>query len=229
MKYQRSRFQPKDAQILSEFLNFLRLNHWTLTSMAYQRRPKHIPLVTPDELIEDERKPERLGTFLLKRKERIICMFKIDKHPHDEKTVVFHNAETHPDFQRKGIFWRSLCIPYLRNICHGNYNRIDATTWVLNRKAIPVYKRMGFRLVPKTSLEMENYLPVIVRDPAVQSFFSKYDFIRTLQCRRSYGYDKLDIGAHSVFEYNWKSGDDRLHVQIDRIQKEIIKIDCRCA
>ena len=219
-----SRFQPGDADALAAFLNNLRQNHWTLTSLAFQRRPEVVPLVTGEELIEDNMQPERIGTFLLKRDENITAMLQIDDKFGDGTVAVFSGAETHPCYQRRGTFWRHLGDPCLRRMCEREFERLEAVTWIFNRKGIPLYKRVGFRAVPGTSLLMENYLPLILRHPAARPFFADYDFIRTLQNKRSYQYDNLEYHGLSLFEYHWKAGAQELRVLVEWQRRQIVSI-----
>ena len=223
--YQLSSFSPTDASALAIFLNHLRKNHWSLTSSAYQRKPEPVPLVGEDDLIRDNVKRNRIGTFLLRREDQIISMLQVDDKHGDGRVAVFSGAETLPEFQRRGIFWRSLGIPCIRRLCAKGFDRIDAITWTFNRKGIPVYKRMGFRAVPGTSLVMENYFPLIVRHPSTRSYFDRYDFIQTLHNRRSYGYDAVDLDGLRVFEYQWKSGEERLRVLIDCQRQRIAFVE----
>jgi hypothetical protein len=75
---------------------------------------------------------------------------------------------------------------------------------------------------------MENYLPSIVKHPDAQPYFDKYDYIRTLQNKRSYGYDAMEVNGLSVFEYCWKprKADDTLRVLVDWKKKEIVRVEC---
>ena len=41
-----SSFQSQDAEEVAVFLNELRQQSWSLTSLAYQRKPEHVPLIT---------------------------------------------------------------------------------------------------------------------------------------------------------------------------------------
>jgi hypothetical protein len=92
-----------------------------------------------------------------------------------------------------------------------NFERLEAITWAFNRKGIPLYKRIGFRAVPGTSLVMENYLPLILKHPNTQAYFSRHDYIRTLQNKRSYGYDNITNHGLDVFDYQWLAKDVAVH------------------
>jgi RimJ/RimL family protein N-acetyltransferase len=224
--YMRAKFCPEDAGPLADFLNDLRQNHWTLTSLAFQRQPDVIPLVRPEELIEGNLQAGRIGTFLLKRDETIIAMLQIDDRYGDGRVAIFSGAETHPAYQRRGTLWRHLGGPCLREMCNRGFERIEAITWPFNRKGIPLYKRVGFRAVPGTSLIMENYIPLILNHAETRLFFKNNDFIRTLQYQRSYGCDAVEYRGLSLFEYRWKSGEEELQVMVDWQHQRIASIHC---
>lgn len=184
--FRRSRFAADDAQDLAAFLNWLRVRHWTLTSLAYQREPAEKPIATARELIEADRSAQRIGTFLLRKGDAIIACVVVDEREEDGRRVaVFSGAETHPEFQRRGTFWRWLGIPLIRAFCHGSYDRLEAVTWALNRKGIPAYERFGFRRVPGEGLSLVNYLPMLAKHPELQSRLQGMDLIRDLSLEGS--------------------------------------------
>lgn len=218
-------FNAHDVSELVEFINDLRQNHWSLTSLAHLRQPDETPMATAEQLIQAEQQPNRIGTFLLKYNGRIISMLQLDDKHGDGKVAVFSGVETHPDFQRRGTVWRHLFNPCLRQICTMHFERLEAITWAFNRKGIPLYKRIGFRAVPGTSLVMENYLPLIIKHPDTQAYFARHDYIRTLQNKRSYGYDDIEANQLDVFEYKWETQGEELVVQIDWQNKRIVSVE----
>ena len=219
-------FRSENALELSEFLNNIRKNHWTLTSNAYQREPDQKPLINSRNIVQDLKKCKILT---LNRDNQIISAMRITPKKSDPSLVIFSHVETHPDFQKRGIFGLTLGNACLRKMCESNIcKRVELTTWSFNRKGIPFYKRGGFRAVPGTNLLMENYLPSIVKHPDAQPYFDRYDYIRTLQNKRSYGYDAMEVNGLSVFEYCWKprKADDTLRVLVDWQTKEIVSVEC---
>ena len=218
------KFTSRDARAFADFLNHVRQNHWTLTSQAGQREPDRVALVAAEQLVEEDCNSNRAGSFLLKRDGRIVSCLQVDDKFGDGQVAVFSHAETLPEYQRRGIFGRLLGEVCLRKICSMGFERIEASTWSFNRKGIPLYKRAGFRGVPGTSLHMENYLPLVLRHPSTQSYFSRCDYVRTLQNKRSFGYDAVDAYGLSVFEYRWRSKEDRLRVLIDWQRRQIASI-----
>ena len=194
-----SRFQPQDAGEVAAFLNELRQQSWSLTSLAYQRKPEHVPLVTAEALLQEQREHlHRIGHYILRYKDHIIASMKIDDKFGDGQVAVCAELETHPSFQRRGIPWFRL-LPCVRQVIEMEFQWIELVTWVFNRKGLPLYKRCGFRAVPGTSLLMENYLPLIIRHPILQPYFQRHDYIKTLVNKRSYGYDHLQYHDLYVF------------------------------
>ena len=192
--------------------------------MAYMPKPERVPLVTAEELLTAEGRPDRIGTFLLIKSGEIISSLVVDDKHGDGTVAVFSGVETLPRFQRRGTFWRHLGIPCVRQIAAIGFERLEAVTWVFNRKGIPLYKRAGFRAVPGTSLTMENYIPMILRHSECQPFFRQHDFLRTLKSDRTYGYDSVVVNDREVFSYRWTTGRSSLDVLVDWHVKQIASV-----
>lgn len=222
-------FEPKQAQELASFLNDLRCRTWSLSSFGFQRQPNNLSLIEPKELIEENCHSDRIETFILYRCKEIVSAVKLDDKLGDGNIAVISGVDTHPVYQKRGTFGNFLGKHCIREIISRHFLRIEIETWSFNRKGIPLYKRGGFRAVPGTNLLMENYLPSIVKHPDTQAYFDRYDYIRTLQNERSYGYDAIEVNGLSVFEYCWKPRkfDDTLRVLVDWQKKEIVDIECK--
>jgi RimJ/RimL family protein N-acetyltransferase len=218
-------FRVADAGPLAAFLNRLRRDAWSLTSLGYARRPEIPPAVTPDELVAASQHPRSRGPFVLRCDERIVSTIFVDDRDGDGRVMMVSRLETDPEFQQRGTFFRHLGAPLVRQFCQPGIERFEATTWTFNRKGIPLYKRAGFRAVPGTWLAFENYLPAIVNHPGCRAFFALHDPLRTLRCRRSYGYDDCTEGEMSVFVYEWEAGDARLRVAVDWARQRIASIE----
>jgi len=222
-----SRFQSQDAEEVAAFLNELRQEHWTLTSLAFQRKPEHLPLLTGEDLREEQRKQLHcLGYYLLRHKGCVVASMKINDKFGDGQVAVCAELETHPAFQRRGIPWFRL-LPCVRQVIEMDFQWIELVTWVFNRKGLPLYKRCGFRAVPGTSLLMENYLPLIIRHPVLQPYFRRRDYIKTLVNKRSYGYDHLQYHDLYVFQYQWRAGAEEWEVLVDFQRRQVASISCR--
>jgi hypothetical protein len=227
--YEIRTFRPEQAQELAIFLNNLRCRTWTLSSFGFQRQPENISLIGSKELIEENCHNDRIATFILYRCNEIISAAKLDDKLGDGNIVVISGVDTDPVYQKRGVFGNSLGKYCIRETIRRHFLRIEIETWSFNRKGIPFYKRGGFRAVPGTNLLMENYLPSIVKHPDTQAYFDRYDYIRTLQNERSYGYDAIEVNGLSVFEYCWKprKSNDTLRVLVDWQKKEIVQVECK--
>lgn len=219
-----SSFQPADARELAAFINWMRTCHWPLTSLAFARRPDPVPLVKPQDLVAAHSRPEHIDTVLLRHRGRIVSVVHVDDRFGDGRVAVFSQVETHPDYQRRGTFWRFLGNPCLRKACAAGYERLEAVTWPLNRKGIPLFKRVGFRVVPGTALLLENYLPLILRHPGAQPFLAAHDYLRTLRSRRGYGQDAVQLCGLELFIYEWRHDDAELRVEVDRRRRQVVSV-----
>jgi GNAT superfamily N-acetyltransferase len=224
MSYQISRFHESDASELAGFLNHIRQHHWSLSSFAHNREPRDIKAISAQDLIAEHHLPGHLGTFLLRKDGQLVSSISITDRHEDGKVAVLSRLDTHPRFQRRGLAW-SLGVFCIRRCVEMGFDLIKLQTWPYNRKGIPLYKRAGFRAVPGTSLDMENYLPLILKDHSVGHYFRDVDYITALQGRRSYGYDDRIHNATSVFEYQWKSVHGGLIVEIDWRNRQIAAVE----
>lgn len=225
MMFAKTKLNPDNAEEFAQFLNWMRDQHWSLSSQGYRTKPSHVEPITARDLLRDEGRPNRVGTFILKCDGAVIASVRVDERHDDGRIAIMSAAETAPLFQRRGTFWRQLGLPVIRVLCSGTFDRIEALTWPFNRKGIPVYKRFGFRAVPDSSLLMENYLPLIARHPDLCSYFSETDLLRALTTTRSYGYDDVTCGGMSAFVYEWSGPAGLLRVLVDWRQHRISTID----
>lgn len=223
------RLRPDNTDDFAAFLDDLYSHHWSLTSQAYQREPDSKTHANPRELLEELVERKHVTTFLLKKDGRIISSMRVTRDQADAGKVVFSHVETHPDFQKRGIFALALGEACLRMVCESDSKRIEITSWSFNRKGIPLYKRYGFRSVPGTNLLMENYLPSIVKHPNAQPYFARHDYIRTLRNERSYGNDAVEFNDLSIFVYRWlpRNSVDSLYVAVDWQHETIVDVKCR--
>lgn len=225
--FTRSRFQAADAEEAARFLAGAGESSRPLTSASLRRRPGDLDLATATQLLEGDRHPDRLGTFLLKRDGAIIALVHVDDRQDGGRAAVFSGVEISPTYRRGGTFWRLLGVPLIRVFASSaSFDRLEAVTSSSTR--ISVYRRFGFRAVPGSSPGiMENYLPTIVRHPAVRGFFARCDFLRGLENRRSHGGDHIACGNLNLFAYRWSGGGDRLRVMVDWERRQIVAIERR--
>lgn len=223
--FAKSKLNSDNAEEFARFLNRMRDEHWSLSSQGFRTKPTQAEPANARALVRGERHPNRVGTFILKCDGNVIASVQVDEKQDDGRVAVMSAAETAPLFQRRGTFWRQLALPVIRVLCSGSFDRIEAVTWTLNRKGIPVYKRFGFRAVPNTSLLMENYLPLIARHPDLGAYFRETDLLRGLTTTRSYGYDDVTCCGLSAFVYEWSSTAGSLRVLVDWRRRQVAAIE----
>ena len=212
----RSRFQAFDAQEAARFLAGLGGRSSGSTASAAQ-------------LVEADRQPDRLGTFLLKRDGAIIALVHVDDRQDGGRVAVFSGVEVDSKCRQEGSFWRLLGEPLIR--AFASTSSFDRLLAVAESKGDPMlvsaYRRLGFRVVPQPSSQklMENYLPFVIRHPAVAGFFARHDFLRSLEKRQRSGGDGICCGSLRLFGYGWSAGSERLQVMVDWERRQIVSIE----
>ena len=97
-------------------------------------------------------------------------------------------------------------------------NLISLHTWGGNLKAMPLYKRQGYKWRPDTSVYMENYIPQILNFDYFRKFFSEvtsswYDCFKPVITQEP---DNESLGEMFHYEYFFEEGKNSLRVWIDR-------------
>ncbi len=89
-------------------------------------------------------------------------------------------------------------------------------TWAGNMKAMPLYKRQGYKWRPGTNVYMENYIPQILQFPATRPFFEKHDWYASFKPHITQEIDDEREEEWQIYEYHFKTGEDTLTYWIDR-------------
>jgi ribosomal protein S18 acetylase RimI-like enzyme len=94
---------------------------------------------------------------------------------------------------------------------------ITLHTWGGNLKAMPFYKRQGYKWRPYSSVYMENYIPQILRYKPFRKLFSKYYWYDSYQPTINQIPDETYEGKMQVYDYHFKMSEkETLTVWIDR-------------
>ncbi|NPD88807.1 MAG: GNAT family N-acetyltransferase [Asgard group archaeon] len=94
---------------------------------------------------------------------------------------------------------------------------IGLHTWGGNLKAMPLYKRQGYKWRPRTSVYMENYIPQILNYSLFREFFSIYSWYDIFKpVINQEQNNELDNEMH-IYEYYFETEEgESLRVWIDR-------------
>ena len=132
-----------------------------------------------------------------------------------------------PAYQKKG-FGKALLMEALRFTLEHNGELLFLNTWSGNLKAMPLYKRQGYKWRPNTDVLMENYLPQILTFPPFIRFFEQhcwYDVFKPLITQEPDEELENNMWIYSyVFE---AENGDGLKVWIDRAVGAICGFDIR--
>lgn len=216
-RYRVQKLNTGSVDAFAAFLLEMRKKHWSLTSSAYQRKPAAVTAPSPEELIRDESSCLRIGTFLLFRGFRIVGALQLD-YTRDRTSVIFSNAEADVRIQRRGIFAMCLGRRCVIEAMKLDVQSFEMTTWAFNRKAFPLYAKAGFRIVPRSSVRLVNFLPRLFRD-----FSDRFDgCVETFLDDHLSGilYGRPASGTIVVYPYEWRGG-LRRNVLFDSAMRDI--------
>ncbi|MHA1687328.1 MAG: GNAT family N-acetyltransferase, partial [Candidatus Heimdallarchaeaceae archaeon] len=90
-------------------------------------------------------------------------------------------------------------------------------TWEGNLKAMPLYKRQGYKWRPKTSVYMENYIPQILNFPLFKAFFEEHCWYDVFRPVINQAMDDERQDGMLIYEYYFEADKDNfIKVWIDR-------------
>lgn len=129
---------------------------------------------------------------------------------------------------------RDLLKAALQRCLELGYRRLDLHTWPGNMRAVPLYKKSGYFWVPDTSVHMENYLPLLLRIPALADFWAEADWYQSQIRDLSVQEDRFLDGTMYLYPYEFRHGDRFVKAVIDAtvrgltaLETERWRIACR--
>ena len=160
--------------------------------------------ITPEYVRESVERDDNIAVLLAFHGEKVVGFLKLTRHWATGDASYVKLLNVHPKFRGRGIGTALLKEAVSRTIRAG-LNRVDLHTWSGNERAIRLYKKLGFKWVPETSVYMQNYLPYMAKFPPFREILSEdpdalYDFEKKL----GFSEDGVDLGGRRVFVYEWK-------------------------
>jgi hypothetical protein len=219
------RFGLEDASALAGFFNSASEDKRFPAFTVLREGADDDRAVTPTQLLEEHLQPNRIDTYLLRREGEIVSTLQIDDPDGERKIAVLSGIQMDSHSLRSGICRRFLNNRWLREICQKEYERLEVRAKLFDRQGISLGKRVGFRMLPGAFPHMENFLPLIIRHPALCGFFARNDFLRTLQSPQNNGHDSDMCCGRNLFTYHWRSGNRELRVRVDWELKQIVAIE----
>ncbi len=121
-----------------------------------------------------------------------------------------------PAYQKKG-FGKALLMKALHFTLEQGGDILFLNTWSGNLKAVPLYKRQGYKWRPRTDVLMENYLPQLLTFPPFVKFFEKYCWYDVFKPVITQEPDEETDNLMWVYLYEFESDEgENLRVWIDR-------------
>ncbi|MHA1304326.1 MAG: GNAT family N-acetyltransferase, partial [Candidatus Heimdallarchaeaceae archaeon] len=98
-----------------------------------------------------------------------------------------------------------------------NARFISLHTWGGNLKAMPLYKRQGYKWRPDTTVYMENYIPQVLTFPLFQDIFAKYCWYDVFKPEITQRRDEEFEDKMAIYNYRFSKDEElELNVWIDR-------------
>lgn len=176
--------------------------------------------MTTERVREDEKKFIRLGSYIVMEKSKAIGYVRVSPYFEEKEAAYVSWLNVIPEYHGKS-YGRKLLCRSVECSYDQKMDRLDLHTWPGNIKALPAYKKTGFFWVPKTTVYMQNFIPVIMRFGPVKSYFKKHDWYDTFQRPVELTEDKVRVEGMNVFPHKWKEGKDEITVWIDNESRGI--------
>jgi len=94
---------------------------------------------------------------------------------------------------------------------------ISLHTWGGNLKAIPLYKRQGYKWRPDTVVYMENYIPQILNFPLFTPIFKQISWYDSFKPHITQEQDKEFIEKMKIYEYKFQNEKDDFELTNENI------------
>lgn len=182
--------------------------------------------MTEQKVLNEELNSDSLVLYLLiDDNEKVIGYCKLEEY-NDKKAVYISLLNVIPEFWGRK-YGKALLYKTLETTIKRGYNRLDLHSWSGNTKAVPLYKKTGFRWqTSNSSMYMMNFLPLLLNLELLQPWFNQLDWYKDFECNLALEPDgKIDKGFE-FFNYCWKKDDMFLEAIINADAKGLCRIRC---
>jgi ribosomal protein S18 acetylase RimI-like enzyme len=123
-----------------------------------------------------------------------------------------------PSYQGQGL-GKALLLHTTEFAISKTANLVRLDTWAGNLKAMPLYKRQGYKWRPNTSCTMENFIPQIITNPFIRKVFPSLSksWYKSFKPNITQDPDTEKEGEMLIYEYKFQENTSKsLTVWIDR-------------
>ncbi len=178
---------------------------------------------TADDVRRREARSPKLALLLAMVGDRVAGYCRVTEYPTEPDAAYVALLNVAPQFHGRGL-GRDLLKRSLDLTMQRGYRRLDLGTWAGNMKAVPLYKKTGFFWVPETSVDMQNYIPLILRQPLLAAYFADHDWYQTQVRDLSVKEDDIRIGGMRVYPYEWRAGSRHVRAVIDAAGRDLTEL-----
>ncbi|MDP8322585.1 MAG: GNAT family N-acetyltransferase [Candidatus Stygibacter australis] len=182
--------------------------------------------MTEQKVLNEELNADSLVLYLLiDDNEKVIGYCKLEEY-NDKKAVYIPLLNVIPEFWGRK-YGKALLLKTLETTIKQGYNRLDLHSWSGNTKAVPLYKKTGFRWqTGNSSMYMMNYLPLLLNLELLQPYFAKLDWYNDFDCDLALEPDGNMENGFEFFHYCWKKDDRYLEAVFDANVKGLCRVKC---
>ncbi len=182
--------------------------------------------LTEDQVREWIKRQKTISILLAELEEKIVGYLSLVEHWVSSDACYVSLFNVHPSYRGRGIGTRLMKRAIWKAYELG-LNRVDLHTWAGNLRALKLYKRLGFKWVPGTSVYMQNYLPGLLRLKPFSALVAQnrellFGFKKSIEPRE----DDIKVNNHGVYIYEWSIGGESIRAIIDRESWGLCGIDC---
>lgn len=195
-------FRVEDAQSLADMFN--------ASDESWPGGFTHGMPITAEMLLDHMKKETPISTLVVWDGDKIVGIMELTEYWRDTNVLYVGFLNVVPSHHGRGL-GRDLLKACVKKSTELHCKRLDLHTWAGNMKAVPLYKKTGFFWVPKTTVHMRNFVPLILNMDITKPYFEKHDWYKTF--KREIKVEEDDF--EGVFPYVWEEDSDILSVVID--------------
>jgi ribosomal protein S18 acetylase RimI-like enzyme len=182
--------------------------------------------MTEQSVINEETNAEHIGLYLvIDERDNVMGYCKLEEY-YDKKAVYIPLLNVVPKHWNKK-YGKALILKALNDSIKSGYERLDLHSWSGNNKAVPLYKKIGFRWQTNNSaMYMQNYLPFLMNLKIIQPYFEKMDWYDDCICELALEPDSIMENNFELLHYCWKKDEIFLEADFDADAKGLKYLKC---
>ena len=179
---------------------------------------------TAERVLREDMQHDCYGQWVAEHAGEIVGFASLLADPKQPQRAIIGMLNARPDHHGKGVGKRLLRRAVDRAI-EGGFQMVELGTWPGNLKAVPLYKKMGFFWSPETNVNMDNFIPSIIRMPLLGDFFEKHDWYQVQQRELAVAEDVEYWHGVRIYYYRFKADGRDVQVLVDRFARTATAVE----